>query len=62
MTKLLTSGILFSTAVNVELVAKPLTLSILGNLLKSTGTVFNLSTSILSISAFKLAKSDFATN
>ena len=29
------------------------------SLLKSTGTVFNLSTSILSISAFRLAKSDF---
>ena len=32
------------------------------NLLKSTGTVFNLVTSILSTSAFKLAKSDFASN
>ena len=32
------------------------------NLLKSTGTVFNLVTSILSASAFKLAKSDFASN
>ena len=32
------------------------------SLLKSTGTVFNLSTSILSTSAFKLAKSDFAAN
>ena len=31
-------------------------------LLKSTGTVFSLSTSILSILAFRLAKSDFAAN
>ena len=32
------------------------------SLLKSTGTVFNLSTSILSISVFKPVKSDFAAN
>ena len=32
------------------------------SLLKSTGTVFNSSTSILSTSAFRLAKSDFAAN
>ena len=37
-------------------------LTTLLSLLKSTGTVFHLSTSILSISAFKLAKSDFAAN
>ena len=30
--------------------------------LKSIGTVFNLSRSTLSISAFKLSKSDFAAN
>ena len=30
--------------------------------LKSTGTVLNLSTSILSISAFKLTKFDFSAN
>ena len=30
------------------------------SLLKSTGKVFHLSTSILSLLAFKLAKSDFA--
>ena len=35
-------------------------LTTLLNLLKSKGTVFNLSTSILSILAFKLAKLDFA--
>ena len=32
------------------------------NLLQSTGTVFNFSTSILSISAFKIAKSNFAAS
>ena len=32
------------------------------SLFKSTGTVFNLSTSILSSSAFKLAKFDFSAN
>ena len=32
------------------------------SLLKSTGTAFNLSASILSISAFKLVKSYFATD
>ena len=32
------------------------------SLLKSRRIVFNLSTSILSTSAFKLAKSDFAAN
>ena len=31
-------------------------------MLKSTGTVFSLSTFILSTSAFKLAKSDFDAN
>ena len=124
MTRLLTSGILFSTAVNAVLVAKPEVLGIslsisvilalhclflsaslilfskiylsvshlvfktnllvsilftistnlsytvfltnslfttLLSLLKSTGTVFNLSISILSISAYRLAESDFAT-
>ena len=45
-TKLLTSDILFSTAVNAVLVAKPLII----------GTVFNLSASILSTSVFKLAR------
>ena len=32
------------------------------SLLKSTGTAFNLSTSILSTSAFKLAQSGFTSN
>ena len=32
------------------------------SLLKATGTVFNLSTSILSTFPLKLAKSDFAAN
>ena len=32
------------------------------SLLKSSGPVFHLSASALSISAFKLAKSDFAVN
>ena len=36
--------------------------STLLSLFKSTGTVFNLSTFILSISAFKLAELDFASN
>ena len=36
--------------------------STLFNLLKSTGTVFNLSTSILSTFVFKLSKSDFTAN
>ena len=34
----------------------------LPSLLKSTGAVFNLSTSISSTSAFKLVKSDFGAN
>ena len=38
------------------------TFTTLPSLFKSTGTVFSLSTSILSMSAFKLAKSDFAAN
>ena len=36
--------------------------TILLHLLISTGTVFNLPTSVLATSAFKLTKSDFATN
>ena len=32
------------------------------SLLESTGTVFNLSMSILSTSAFRLARSDFVAN
>ena len=37
-----------------------ITLTTLLSLLKSAGTAFNLSTSILSTSPFKLAKSDFS--
>ena len=55
---------LFTFATNLSYTAflTTLLLTTLFSLLKSTGTVFNLSTSILFTSAFKLDKSDFAAN
>ena len=53
-------SILFTLATNLSytvFLTAPLLTALL-NLLKSTGTVFNLSTSILSTSVFKLAKFD----
>ena len=50
----------FATNLHYTVLLTALLLPTLPSLLKSIGTVFNLSTSTLSISAFTLAKSDFA--
>ena len=57
-------SILFILAINLSYTVYLTTslLTTLLSLLKSTGTVFHLSTYILSIFAFRLDKSDFAAN
>ena len=58
------ASILFTLTTNLSYTAFLTTLSLttLLSLIKSIEALFDLSTSILSISAFKPAKSNFATN